>query len=321
MLKGHSTRLVLFILSFIIFSTPYKASTGGGGESTLKVTGKQKAKNRVRKLPNGTPAIKSSDIQSADEIESTTTPPSPDQSGSTKKGITTPIVSEEEAALLDEDTNLRAGNSISDYLSFLYKFITERKTTGAIAPSSQGLAKAITKKIRDFKKNNPRKRLRILEVGPGTGIFTKWILKYIDKNDTLILVELDKHFYKHLKQMFGNYPNVHIYHGSITDFDDKEIFNFVISGVPFNSLPYKVVRAIIKKYISFIEQGATLSFFEYLGACGFNTFIDCSLACIKNPKFLKIRDTVKRLKKYTIGSDTVWQNLPPARAIHLKKKN
>jgi phospholipid N-methyltransferase len=82
--------------------------------------------------------------------------------------------------------------------NFFSEFIKERKTVGAVLPSSKFLAAKMLKGV-DFSKN-----LNIVELGPGTGIFTKEILKKMTDNSNLISIELNKSFYNQLSHRFKN---------------------------------------------------------------------------------------------------------------------
>ena len=60
---------------------------------------------------------------------------------------------------------------LSDYVLFLKEFRRTFHTTGALFPSSPGLARALSRYVQrdDEAVHSPR---RILEVGPGTGAVT-----------------------------------------------------------------------------------------------------------------------------------------------------
>ncbi len=76
-----------------------------------------------------------------------------------------------------------------EHFEFFRQFRTQFQTTGSIVPSSRHLARAMTRQIAA-----PRGPARILEVGPGTGAVTRRILKLLQKDDRLDLVELNESF-------------------------------------------------------------------------------------------------------------------------------
>ena len=76
---------------------------------------------------------------------------------------------------------------------FLKTFFKERKQVGALAPSSKFLVKKMCDKI-DF--NNAR---YIVELGPGTGVFTEELLKRAHPDCRIVVIELNEKFYEFLK--------------------------------------------------------------------------------------------------------------------------
>jgi phospholipid N-methyltransferase len=52
-------------------------------------------------------------------------------------------------------------------------FISDIRTTGAIMPSSRFLVDAAVDQLREHMRRNPSSSVRILDLGPGTGVFTK----------------------------------------------------------------------------------------------------------------------------------------------------
>jgi len=79
--------------------------------------------------------------------------------------------------------------------TFLQQMVRNYNTTGAIWPSSRGLALAMTRPIRDF--SGPR---RILEVGPGTGAFSRQILTTLESGDEYHLVEISELFCERIER-------------------------------------------------------------------------------------------------------------------------
>ena len=88
-----------------------------------------------------------------------------------------------------ENTKKNKGN-------FLKTFFKERKQVGALAPSSKFLVKKMCDKI-DFSTAK-----NIVELGPGTGVFTEEILKRANPDCKIFVIELNTEFYEYLKNKF-----------------------------------------------------------------------------------------------------------------------
>ena len=72
--------------------------------------------------------------------------------------------------------------------NFISEFVKSENQIGAIAPSSKYLAKKMLAKI-DFSID-----LNIVELGPGTGVFTSKLLERMSPNSKLLSLELNPYF-------------------------------------------------------------------------------------------------------------------------------
>ena len=77
---------------------------------------------------------------------------------------------------------------------FLKNFLKNWKEVGSITPSSRFLTKKMLESI-DFSKADT-----IVELGPGTGVFTKEILIRMKSNAKLIILETNHQFSENLKK-------------------------------------------------------------------------------------------------------------------------
>ena len=78
--------------------------------------------------------------------------------------------------------------------SFLKEFLNKNNQVGAIAPSS----KHLTKKMMGNLSLSEAKT--VVELGPGTGVFTKKLLELIGPKTKLLVIEINTSFYNNLKQ-------------------------------------------------------------------------------------------------------------------------
>ena len=70
----------------------------------------------------------------------------------------------------------------------------------------------------------------VLEVGPGSGNLTEFIIK--EKPKKLVLIEKDRRFYKLLKDKFVDHKFIEIHNKDILDFTFKE--NFLKDAIILN---------------------------------------------------------------------------------------
>ena len=77
---------------------------------------------------------------------------------------------------------------------FFKTYLKERKQIGSLMPSSRFLVKKMCRKI-DFSTAT-----NIIELGPGTGVFTKEILNMARKDAKIFVFELNEDFFELLSQ-------------------------------------------------------------------------------------------------------------------------
>jgi phosphatidylethanolamine/phosphatidyl-N-methylethanolamine N-methyltransferase len=109
---------------------------------------------------------------------------------------------------------------------FLKKYLKDPKSMGSVIPSSEFLAKAMYKSIKELDQTS------IIEIGAGTGAITKHISSL-----NPLLVEIDKEFCVLLRQ---NYPHLKTIHGCALEQLKKvdEGFGLVLS-IPLINNPFK----------------------------------------------------------------------------------
>ena len=75
------------------------------------------------------------------------------------------------------------------WLEFLKQFLTRNREIGAVAESSDGLAELITEYA------SVETADVVLELGPGTGVFTEKILEKMADETTFFALEVNPRFY------------------------------------------------------------------------------------------------------------------------------
>ena len=139
-----------------------------------------------------------------------------------------------------------------DELKFFKGWIDKPRAVGSIVPTSS-ITAARMASIVDTKSGLP-----VLEVGPGTGVITKAILKRGVKPATLYTVEYSHDFVTHLRR---NYPGVNVIEGDGFNLDDTlgdmrdTMFDSVVSGVPLLNFPVARRVAYLENLLKRIPHG------------------------------------------------------------------
>lgn len=205
-------------------------------------------------------------------------------------------------------------------IGFVREALRDIHHTGSVWPSSRHLAREMTRTLRSLP--SPR---RVLEVGPGTGPFTRMLLKELKSGDRLDLVELNPTFCKELEKKFvapfrRRHPriSIEIHCAPIESAPLDGEFDVIVCGLPFNNFPPKLVRSIFKRLMSLLRTGGELVYFEYAG-------VRMLKGTVASPK---VRDSLRRidavgrgLRRRHAGRRTlVLGNLPPAFSVRLQKQ-
>jgi phospholipid N-methyltransferase len=128
--------------------------------------------------------------------------------------------------------------------SFIKQFWKEKKMVGAMAPSSRFLAQKMLENI-DFSQAKV-----LIELGPGTGVFTDKILEKMSPDAMLLIFELNDNFCNALKKRISDKRAV-IIHDSAEKIEhylseyNLDKADVVISSLPLANFPQELRQAIL----------------------------------------------------------------------------
>jgi len=209
----------------------------------------------------------------------------------------------------------------NEHIEFYRQFRKHFLTTGAIAPSGRFLAKTVIGPMA-----NRDKPARILEVGPGTGAFTKQIVKHMNPGDQLDLVELNEAFAELLEQQFQTRPEFQQHAESsrvhvcpLQEFNPEYQYDFIISGLPMNNFSPDLVKEIYESFIRLLKPGGVLSYFEYMYVRPFRRVVSTSSERSRIREIDNVIDGY--LNQYRFQRNWVFANVPPAWVQHLQFEN
>ncbi|KAB2700828.1 phospholipid N-methyltransferase PmtA [Brucella haematophila] len=137
-------------------------------------------------------------------------------------------------------------------IRFFKGWIDGPKAVGAILPTSSITARRMASVI-DIHSGLP-----VLELGPGTGVITKAILKHGVKPSDLYSIEYSQDFVEHLNK---TYPEVNIIQGDAFDLDTTlgemkdQQFDSIVSAVPLLNFPMARRIQLIEDMLTRIPRG------------------------------------------------------------------
>lgn len=150
----------------------------------------------------------------------------------------------------------------SESLLFMRQWLRAPLRVASVVPSGRALAALITRDI------GPETG-RVLELGPGTGVFTRMLVARGVPQESLTLVETDPRFAALLAARFARARILSIDAARLEreHLDEGEAFGAAVSGLPLLSMPLATVEAILAAAFSLMRPGAHLYQFTYGPRC------------------------------------------------------
>lgn len=146
-------------------------------------------------------------------------------------------------------------------LLFLKQFLLRPAGMGAVVPSSRLLARRMVDAL------DPQAGEHIVELGPGTGVFTRELLARGVAPSLITLVEFNKALAAHLRKAF---PALRVIEGDAEDLPrllaGLPAPRKIISGIPLRSMPPAKVARIARAVASVLPPGGRLVQFSYFSA-------------------------------------------------------
>ncbi len=212
---------------------------------------------------------------------------------------------------------------LNDYALFWKEFRRTFHTTGALAPSSPLLGRALARYVAaDEARPDPEGR-RILEVGPGTGAVTRHIVRRMGATDRLDLVELNERFVQRLGHLLQHDPQLaavaaraRVIHAPLQALADAQPYDLIVSGLPLNNFAARDVQAVLAAFQRLLSPGGRLSFFEYLAVRRIRGLV---AGREEKERLSRIGQLLGQLcLQHEFRREAIWINLPPAWVHHLQ---
>ena len=183
-----------------------------------------------------------------------------------------------------------------NWLRFLQQFFSRNMETGAVAASSDGLAELIT----DFASVD--KAAAIVELGPGTGVFTEKILEKMPHDGVFFALEINPLFVAATRKRCPGSREFHdsaAYARKYLDELGIDHCDVVVSGLPWASFPDELQNEILDAVLDVLRPGGTFVTFAYRRGAYLSSGNDFQR---------KLHNRFCEVER----SHTVWRNIPPA---------
>ncbi|TMV45244.1 phospholipid methyltransferase [Paenibacillus mesophilus] len=144
-------------------------------------------------------------------------------------------------------------------VSFLGEFLSNAAQVGSVVPSSRFL----TRKM--FPPTIPWHKLeRIAELGPGTGVFTRYLQTRRSGSSELVLFEQNETF---RTELMRQYPMIPILDDALRLGEAVEEsgrpFDLIVSGLPFANFPDQLQERLFRTIHDALSNNGTFIAFQY----------------------------------------------------------
>ena len=183
------------------------------------------------------------------------------------------------------------------------RFLRNPVQVGALCPSSRALCSTMVSEIGVDTADV------IVELGPGTGVITREIVRCMSPNAKLIAIELDQTLCEHLRKAF---PEVTVCNDSAAGIGEilarHSLPNpdAVISGLPWANFSSRLQWNILDAVAEHIAPGGYFTTFAYLQGLMF-------------PNGRRFRRLLGEVFREVEISPVVWKNIPPAFVYRCRK--
>ena len=138
--------------------------------------------------------------------------------------------------------------------TWINKFFHHPREIGSVTPSSKFLARLMVSRIPPDAK--------VLELGPGSGVFTNYILKHLKKSSNLTCIEWEQELAAICKKKF---PSVNVINADAEDIlsNDQTQYDCIISGIPFAGMSAKKRLRTFCLIKDRLKPGGSFTMFQY----------------------------------------------------------
>jgi phospholipid N-methyltransferase len=153
------------------------------------------------------------------------------------------------------------GTSLREHVFLFSRFLRSPRTVGAVTASSRALAEAMVDGL-DLKRPG-----HIVELGPGTGVFTAAIAERLGDDTRFLAIDIDAAFVQQIKK---RWPSIECVCASAERLDElvdaraMQPIDHIVSGLPFVSLPPPMTKQILQSVACVLRPGGTFTTFQYL---------------------------------------------------------
>jgi phospholipid N-methyltransferase len=170
--------------------------------------------------------------------------------------------SAEQALSSGAGAGLRTSTRVNPFALFFREFLRQPAKIGSVIPSSRRTIESMLSKV-DWS----RAKL-FVEYGPGVGTFCGTILERLAPDAMLLVIDTNPAFIDYLRRKFADTRFIAV-HGSAAEVNEIiaahgfEKADYILSGLPFSTLPAEAGAAIVEATHRALAPGGSFLIYQY----------------------------------------------------------
>jgi len=159
-----------------------------------------------------------------------------------------------------------SSKKIGELIAFLKEGITKFHDTGSLCSTTRYAGEALSTPLK-----LPRKPMKILEVGAGTGSVTNVILDMLIEGDHFVTCEINQKFLPLLESRVKAHSSyqyqdrtISVFAGPIQDLTEENNFDVIICALPFLNFSVQLTQEIFLKLARLSTSETVMTYYQYI---------------------------------------------------------
>jgi len=210
---------------------------------------------------------------------------------------------------------------LKDNALFVQEFFRSFQSTGSLCPTTRWAAKAM---VAPLAEKPHATAFKILELGPGTGSVTKYILRQMGFGDSLAICEINERFMEALKDNLDEDPYFETHRSRVRfhccpmqQLPETQKFDLIVCAIPFLNLSLPLVKELFLKIAALSHKDTVITNYEYKGLRSIGKQFS---AGTRRMRMRELDDFIKSIQVAHLESKSnVWLNILPVKVYRLNQ--
>jgi phosphatidylserine decarboxylase len=165
---------------------------------------------------------------------------------------------------------------------------------------------------------------KILELGPGTGSVTKYILRSMGFGDSLATCEINERFMEALKENLEDDPYYDTHRARVSfhccpmqQLPETQKYDLIVCAIPFLNFDLPLVKELFTKISALSHKNTAMTYYEYIGLRSIGTQFS---GRSRRRRMRELDEFIVKVQGSHLQTRTnVWLNVLPIKVYQLNK--